>query len=220
MSKLIDLTGKRFGMLEVIRKAPRTQNATRWECKCDCGNVSFVTSSDLRNGRTKSCGCLRGIVSKQKAKTHGMSKSKLYCCWTDIKQRCYNENSPAFKQYGGRGIKMCDEWKKSFERFSDWATNNGYSEGLTIERVDVNGNYCPENCKWASPYEQSINRRSNIIISYNGESRCLSEWCKKYRTDYCLVYNRMHKNKWSFERAMFESKHSEKRNKKAKERSD
>lgn len=217
MSKLIDLEGKRYGKLMVVKRmANRDKAVTVWECKCDCGNTTIVTSANLRSGRTKSCGCLRGIVSKQKATTHGMSKSKLYYIWSDIKQRCYQKNNPAFKFYGGRGIKMCNEWFKSYERFMKWAEINGYHEGLTIERIDVNGDYCPDNCKWIQLSEQAQNRRSNILIDYNGESHCLSEWCNIYKVNYYLVYNRIHKNKWSFERAISEPAHVEKRNKKAK----
>lgn len=215
MSKLIDMTGKRYGMLEVIGRAPRRgKQGTFWECKCDCGNTTIVSSSGLKRG-TRSCGCLKGIVSKQRSTTHGMTKSKLYYCWSNVKQRCCCETNKAFKNYGGRGIKMCEDWKNSFESFARWAASAGYKEGLTIERIDVNGDYCPENCKWISLSDQATNRRSNIVVDYNGESHCLSEWCEMYDVDYYLVYNRMHKNHWSFERAIFEPAHVEKRNKKA-----
>lgn len=219
MSKLIDITGKRYGMLTVLeREKDYKEGKTYWRCKCDCGNIAIVWGGNLRNGQTKSCGCLRILAGQENNKKHNMSKTRLYNIWAGIKARCCHKSQPAYKSYGGRGIKMFDDWKDSFENFSKWAFLRGYDDTMTIERIDVNGDYCPENCKWIPFSEQAKNRRSNILFEYNGETHCLSKWCEIYQKDYDFVYNRIHKNKWSFERAMFEPVHTEKRNKQAQSR--
>jgi len=215
MSKLIDLTGNKYGMLTVVcREKNLSDGFTAWRCLCECGNTKIVRGANLKRGSTKSCGCLSQKLRHERAK-HSMSGTRLYNIWGGIKSRCYRKNQPSYKSYGGRGIKMCTDWKDSFENFSKWALSNGYDESMTIERIDVNGDYCPENCKWIPLSEQARNRRSNILYEYNGETHCLTEWCERYNKDYYLVRNRIKKDKWSFERAMFEPVHSEKRNKKA-----
>lgn len=212
MSALIDITGNKYGMLTVIRRVENApKGVARWECRCDCGNVAIVRGRNLKNGSVKSCGCLIGVSNKSRS-THGMSRTRLYQVWINIKARCYHESHPAYKSYGARGVKMCNEWLNSFEAFAEWSLSNGYRDELTIERVDNNGDYEPENCKWIRLGEQAKNRRSNIMITYQSETHNLSEWCEKYKKDYRLVYNRIHKNKWDFERAMFEPVHVEKRN--------
>ena len=214
MTAFIDITGKKYGMLTVIRRLENApKGVVRWECKCDCGNVVIVRSGNLKNGAVKSCGCLRSDIGK-KSTTHGMSKTRLYQTWVNIKGRCCHKNNPAYSLYGGRGISICDDWKNSFEAFARWALANGYQNDLTIERIDYNKGYMPENCKWISMSEQANNRRSNVSITFNNETHNLSEWCKIYGKEYNLVYNRIHKNKWNFERAMFEPVHIEKRNRK------
>lgn len=214
MSKLIDITGNRYGMLTVIcRDENRPRGVVTWKCKCDCGNVKTVIGRNLKSGQVKSCGCMRVMLAKNTA-THHMTGTRLYRIWSMIKARCCRKSLPAYKEYGGRGIKMCDEWKKSFENFMEWAFANGYEENLTIDRIDFNGDYCPENCRWVPFSEQALNRRSNIRIEYNGEVHCLSEWCKIYGKNYYRVHDRMYKKKWNFERAMFEPVHIEKRNRK------
>ena len=214
MNALIDITGNKYGMLTVVRRAESApKGITRWECRCDCGNTVVVRGGNLKNGAVKSCGCLINIANKNRS-THGMSGSRLYQEWVNIKARCYNKNSKAYKRYGARGIGMCQDWFDSFDVFAEWALSNGYSDNLTIERIDNDKGYMPDNCKWISKGDQANNRGSNISISYNGETHNLSEWCHIYDKDYRLVYNRIHKNKWDFERAMFEPIHIEKRNRK------
>lgn len=214
MTAFIDITGKKYGRLTVIRRLENApKGVVRWECKCDCGNVAIVRSGDLKNGAVKSCGCLRSDIGKRST-THGMSKTRLYQTWVNIRGRCCRTNNPAYSLYGGRGIMICDDWKNSFEAFARWALANGYQDDLTIERIDYNKGYMPENCKWISMGEQANNRRSNVSITFNNETHNLSQWCKIYGKEYNLVYNRIHKNKWDFERAMFEPVHIEKRNRK------
>lgn len=214
MTAFIDIKGNKYGKLTVIRRAENApKGIARWECKCDCGNVVTVRGNNLKSGEVKSCGCLIGANNKERA-THKMSKTRLYRTWAAIKARCYYKSQPAYKSYGARGIKMCDEWLNSFEAFAEWALSNGYKDDLTIERIDNDKGYAPDNCKWISLGEQANNRRSNIKITYQGETRNLFQWCRKFGKDYYSVHNRMYKLGWDFERAIFEPVHVEKRNRK------
>lgn len=213
MSKLIDLTGKRFNNLVVLKRAESAENGVaRWECLCDCGNTAIARGGNLKSGAVKSCGCRRKIIKP--TLTHGMSKTPLYQVWAGIKRRCYFPKDASYKNYGGRGIKMCDSWKNSFVSFAEWAKNNGYSDSLSIERIDTNGDYCSENCKWIPFNEQQANRRTCRFYTYNGETRNLTEWCKKLHLPYSGIHNRIYKLGWTFERAISEPIHIEKRNRK------
>jgi hypothetical protein len=161
-----DETGNRYGRLTVISFAGVSHDRkAMWECQCDCGKKTIVRGKDLRNGRTTSCGCLviENLTVKKIAKTHGLCDCRLHRIWTNIKTRCYNQNSPDYKYYGGRGIKMCNEWKEDFKAFYDWAMENGYSEDLTVDRIDTFGDYEPINCRWITIQEQQKNRRSCLI---------------------------------------------------------
>lgn len=210
MSNYKDLTGNKYNMLTVLRRLPNRGNNAVWECRCDCGNITKVTSGNLKNGSVKSCGCLR---LKSTSTTHNKSNSRLYRIWAAMKQRCYNEDYVAYKNYGGRGISICDEWVNSFENFYDWAINNGYSDSLSIERINVNDNYCPSNCTWVTLTEQAQNRRTCYMFQYNNKTQNLAQWCVDLGLDYKLIHNRIFKLKWSFERAISEPVHIEKKNK-------
>lgn len=169
MGKLIDLTGQKYGRLTVIERAGRTAHGehAKWVCLCECGNVTTVIGKNLRNGNTTSCGCAHKEQMSQIGKanrTHGKSHTRLHKVWAGMIGRCYNPRKPYYKWYGGRGITVCDEWRNDFQSFYDWAMANGYDPDAprwdcTIDRIDVDGNYEPSNCRWVTMAEQNKNKR-------------------------------------------------------------
>lgn len=175
MPKFIDLQGERFGRLTVLyRDVSRNGNSghTYWMCRCDCGKLKTVRSDELRNELIVSCGCYHAEISSKIGKhinlKHGMSNSRLFKIWSGIKSRCYNKNLPAYKNYGGRGIFVCTSWIESFEEFEEWSLKHGYLDGLEIDRIDNNGPYSPQNCRWVSRKENCRNRRNNYPVEVNG----------------------------------------------------
>lgn len=201
-----DVAGQRFGRLVALEPVGRTKAGyIIWRCKCDCGNEKEVSIKDLGRG-TSSCGCYSKEVHDKIRTKHGKSRSRIYCVHTAMMMRCYNPNAHEYEGYGGRGIKVCDEWRTNFEAFAEWAYANGYDEKAkrresTLDRIDVNGNYEPSNCRFASAKEQSRNRRSNVMITYNGETHCMSEWAEIAGLKYVTFCHRL-KAGWSMEDAM------------------
>lgn len=170
MGKLIDLSGQKIGKWTILHKYNKTNTKdkrTLWTCQCECGNIKNIDGYTLRKGKSLSCGCSKD----------GHSKDRLYSIWIGIKDRTSCTYRSRSKDYICRGIGMCKEWE-NWEVFKSWALNSGYSEDLSIDRIDNNGNYCPENCRWANAKEQGANKRNNIIVTLNGETHILSEWCR------------------------------------------
>ena len=183
----MDITGNRYGMLEVIEQHGFTeknkygQRHSIWYCKCECGNYVERTIDVLKKGKS-SCGCkqIKNLQNMSlKNKTHNMSKTRLYRIYKGMINRCYYKSCERYKAYGGRGINICDEWKNDNKSFFKWALENGYSESLTIDRINNDLGYCPNNCRWVTNEQQYKNKRQNIMITYSGITLCASDWSKK-----------------------------------------
>ena len=194
MSKKEDLTGRRFGRLTVIEESGKLGKKVAWLCKCDCGNYKRVRAHHLKGGQITSCGCYQ----REQTSTHHLSYTKLYRAWASMKDRCYNTNAVEYCRYGQRGIKVCEEWRDHFESFAEWAYANGYEEGLSIDRIDVNGNYEPSNCRWVDMKAQGRNRRSNHLLTLNGETHCVAEWSEITGIKISTLFGRI-KGGWSTE---------------------
>lgn len=186
-----NLTGKRFGRLTVISLKSTSSGNTIWNCKCDCGKEVKVSRNCLTSGNTKSCGCLKKELDMTRNKKHGLSNSRIYKIWAGMKKRCNNPKDSNFKTYGARGITVCEEWKADFISFYNWAMENGYQENLTIDRINVNGNYEPSNCRWITQSEQTRNVRSNIKICINGVTKLLSDWARESGIDRRTISKRI-----------------------------
>lgn len=192
-----DLTGKKFGQLTVIGVHDTGSRKTYYVCQCDCGNIKVIRADALVGGMTKSCGCLKKEQDKINLTAnhkHKMSGTRLYDIWQGIKSRCYKKHDTRYDRYGGRGIIVCDEWLNDFKSFYDWAISNGYNENLTIDRIDNNGNYEPQNCRWATMKEQCNNRSSNIAITIGNTTKNIMQWCEIFKVDYKKVYARYQRN--------------------------
>lgn len=189
-----DLIGLRFGRLTVIEKADVIGKGKRgsrsiYRCKCDCGNEKVVLRNSLVTGNTKSCGCFEHEIKKTIHLKHGMAKTRLWKVWVDMRARCERESDTSYSYYGGRGILVCEEWH-DFEAFKDWAILHGYDDELTIERKNPDGNYCPENCCWASRKEQNRNRRITKKFVYNNEEKTIGEIAEIEGITYHQAYDK------------------------------
>lgn len=197
MGNFEDLTGKKFNRLTVIERAGKDKHGNSlWLCKCDCGNEKIIKGRNLKINHTKSCGCLHSELSKERVikinTTHNKTHTRLYTIWGGMKQRCYYPKYAEFHRYGGRGIAMCQEWKTNFQAFYDWAYANGYQEDLTIDRIDNNGNYEPDNCRWVTWEQQRKNKTTNakVKVVINGETKFLVDVAKEYNINYYTLYTR------------------------------
>lgn len=192
MGSKISLEGMRFGKLTVLTKSPEKRGrASTWVCQCDCGKITHpIIANKLLHGRTRSCGCLRGDFVRERFVTHGLTNTHLYGTWHNMKNRCLNPRVERYKDYGGRGIKVCDEWLNDFQAFYDWAMANGYHEDLSIDRIDANGNYEPNNCRWVDMKTQANNKRNNFLVEINGESKTIGEWSRITGVGYSTICQR------------------------------
>lgn len=209
MSRFKDLKGQKIGRLTVIEQHGFTepnkhgQRYALWYCKCDCGNYCEVSSANLGK-RTKSCGCLAKEHLADMAKgniTHGMTGTHLYRCYRQMLNRCYNTNIDHYHMYGGRGITVCKEWKYDYTAFKEWALGNGYQEGLSLDRIDVNGNYEPSNCRWIALEDQCHNKRQSRHYAYKGKVQDIAQWAKEYGLKYATLAGRLNRG-WDIETAL------------------
>ena len=203
--------GQKVARLTLI-KAITYGRGKKWECLCECGNDLLVKEYDIKNGVIKSCGCLKEEYSQIGNPVHNLNGTRLQRIYYSMKRRCYLKTHIHYKNYGGRGIVICDEWlgKNGLKNFAEWALKNGYKEDLSIDRIDNNGNYCPGNCKWSTCLEQQNNTSYNKIIEYNGEEMTVSQAARKYNISVPTLFNRI--NKWNnIKRAIEEPIHNEKR---------
>lgn len=191
-SKKLNLIGQRFGKLVVVKKSEKKGNkgASYWECLCDCGKQITKAGSALKNSSFLSCGCYSHRQSKE-------SKTRIYTIWSNMKRRCFNTKNKQFKHYGGRGITIFSDWLDFF-KFKKWALENGYSEKLSIDRINNDGNYEPNNCRWVNQLTQVRNRRNTVKLIFNGCEKTLFEWAEHYRIKKTTANSRYHKGK-SFE---------------------
>ena len=191
--RFINLSGMKFNKLTILDYYEIRNKHAYWLCKCDCGNTKFIKGSHVKSGRTKSCGCMCGGL-------HGKSSTRIFRIWVGIKKRC---SDITIQNYAGRGITICDEWKSDFMNFYKWSIENGYSDELTIDRIDNDGNYEPSNCRWATYKDQANNTRSNRIIEYNNKRLTLMEWSEETGLKRETIAYRLN-NGWNKERALTE----------------
>lgn len=220
MARKDNYIGKVFGRLYVIKKVgyktyPSGRKHAFYLCRCSCGNEKVIDSEKMASGSTKSCGCYIKELNKSRRGENGNNyKNGIYgkrlrAIHSGMKQRCFNPNNQSYKNYGERGITVCSEWvgDNGFTNFGKWAYENGYDKNAdrgecTLERIDNNGNYCPENCKWTNVKEQSNNKRDNIFIEYNGENKTVMQWCEELGMNHSTLLNRI-KRGWPVEKALF-----------------
>lgn len=197
--------GMRFGRLETIRvdqSKSRNSSAVYWVCQCDCGNTKSILASSLTRGTTRSCGCLHREGLQNRNHKHGLSRHPLYTHWCAMKQRCDYPGSEFYYCYGGRGIRVCCEWENDFLSFFQWSMSHGYHDGLTLDRIDPNGNYCPENCRWATDKDQANNTTKNHWIVYNNERMTIAQASERYYVPYHTLKARINTLHWSVEKAI------------------
>lgn len=174
--------------------------------KCECGKEFITTLSPIKRGIIKSCGCYNTKRRSETHTKHGLYKHPLYAQWRDMKDRCNNSNLIWYYRYGGRGIKVCEEWSSSVLSFYNWAMDNNWKRGLSIDRIDNDGNYEPSNCRWSTASQQARNTRRNVIIEYKGKKFCLADLCNQFNLNYSTIHNRINRLGWTIERAVTEKR--------------
>lgn len=196
--KITDVVGKIFSFLTILSESitQAKYNQRIVEAECVCGSVKRYYLLNILYGKSKSCGCQRKTNLR-----HGMAGSSLYLVYNDIKTRCFNHKSTNYRHYGGRGITMCGEWRSDFMIFYEWALESGYAKGLTIDRINNDGGYEPNNCRWVTMKEQCRNRRSSLIIEYKGVKKTASEWVEEYGVPRKIFDNRRRRG-WNIERCL------------------
>ena len=201
MSAKIDMKGRRIGRLTVIREAEKQGGHIMWLCKCDCGKEVIATGDNLRRGCYKSCGCYSADRLSEMRTKHKMSNTRLYREWAQMKGRCYYKKYINYDCYGERGITVCAEWKDDFSCFMKWALSNGYNDNLTLDRIDNNKGYSPDNCRWITGKEQANNRRNNHYVTYNGITKTISQWSESSGINYWCLRSRI-ANGWDISEAL------------------
>lgn len=195
-----DESGNTYERLTVINKAYSKNGKAYWNCKCSCGNNKVVMGKYLRNGDVRSCGCLAKENLKKRSTSHGLAKTRAYQVYNNMIKRCTDPTYPQYKDYGGRGIKVCDRWLKSVAHFVEDMGER--PKGYTIERIDNDGNYTPENCKWITKKEQSYNRRNNRNITFGGKTQAITKWAKETGLGAMTIQCRIDRYGWSIEKAL------------------
>ena len=203
MPKFVDLTGCKFGRWSVISKAPNHVTSsgnsfTAWNCVCDCGTKRVVLNNALKSGASTSCGCIHREkqveVARNNFSTHKETKTRLYQIWAGMRKRCNNPNASNYSNYGGRGITVCEEWD-DYTSFRDWALSHGYSDSMSIDRVNVDTGYSPNNCRWVGSVAQANNRRTSKLISMNGVTHTIAEWAKELNIPYKTLWKKLRAGK-------------------------
>lgn len=210
MRKPINLVGQKFGRLIVILRKDNDQWSHHcWLCQCNCGKEVTVRGNDLRNNRVQSCGCL-------KTKRNCLSTTKTYYAWADLIKRCNDPNNISYKNYGNRGITVCDRWQEKDKGFCNFLEDMGNppSKKYSIDRIKNNENYCKSNCRWATRKEQSRNTRRNRLISFNGKTQCLADWAIEYKIDYTRLWRRIYQLNWPIKKALTKPVRKQRRKKK------
>lgn len=204
MPPFIDMTGIKYGRLTALKRVENSKHNTMWLFRCECGNEIVTTGYAVRSGHTTSCGCFLSETTASLKYSHGMARTRIYKIYQKIKGRCYKETDKAYAKYGGRGIGICEAWlgDNGFENFFEWSIQNGYADELSIDRIDVNGNYEPSNCRWVDAVVQANNRRNNRRITCEGQTKTMAEWSKITGVSSATICTRLN-NGWSIKEALY-----------------
>ncbi len=198
-AKLLIKPGDKYNFLTIIKEVEQVNKSRYFQCKCVCGNIKNYKLNLLRRGESKSCGCKRIERFIKQNTRHNLSRTKIYTIWTAMKQRCLNVNHKHYSSYGGRGIDIHSDWL-NVQNFIKWAKENGYKEGLTLDRIDVNKGYNKDNCRWVTMTVQCRNKRDNVFYEFNGKNQCVADWAKDLSINHTTLTKRI--NRWGLEKAL------------------